>query len=94
MIVREWVNGSVVIRSTPLTLAVIEKMDAFIAHNEREPTFPELRALAATSVPIVYRKSSRQEMVEHLDSACAIDRGIGAKGINATPCPGGNSERS
>jgi hypothetical protein len=81
MIVRESVKGAVVNRSTPLTLAVIKKMDAFIAHHGREPTLSELRALAATSVPIVYRKSWRQE-VEHLDNVCAIDRGIGAKGIN------------
>jgi hypothetical protein len=48
----------------PLTLAVIKNMDAFIAHHGRESSFPELRALAATSVPIVYRKSWRQEAAE------------------------------
>jgi hypothetical protein len=92
MIVREQINGAVVIRSIPLTRAIFRKMAAFSAHHGREPSFPELRALAATSVPIVYRKSWRQEVVEHLDNVCAIDRGIGAKGINRNAMSGRNGD--
>ena len=56
MIVRQSINGVPVIRSIPLGRAVLKKMETFAEHHGREPDFAELRALAATSVPVVYRR--------------------------------------